>query len=74
MKKRIIAALLWFYAGWYAGALIADFLHVSPLIGPFLGAVAAALIAGDPRRIIWKAKVEDAPAASAAAQEIAKAA
>jgi hypothetical protein len=56
MKKRILAAFLWFYAGWYAGALIADFLHVSPMLGPIIGAVAAALIAGDPRHIIWKDK------------------
>jgi hypothetical protein len=45
--------MLWFYAGWYAGALIADFLGISPLLGPVIGAAAAALIAGDPRRIIW---------------------
>jgi hypothetical protein len=56
MKKRILAAFLWFYAGWYLGAIIAEFVHISPLFGPLLGAVAAALVAGDPRHIIWKAK------------------
>ena len=56
MKKRLLAAFLWFYAGWYAGALLADFLGVSPVLGPLIGAVAAALIVGDPRRIIWTAK------------------
>jgi hypothetical protein len=56
MKKRLLAAFLWFYAGWYAGALLADFLGVSPFLGPLIGAVAAALIVGDPRRIIWTAK------------------
>lgn len=60
MKKRILAAFLWFYAGWYAGALIADFLQVSPLLGPIIGAVAAALVAGDPRHIIWKDKAAGA--------------
>jgi hypothetical protein len=54
MSKRILAAILWFYTGWYAGAFIAEFLGISPLFGPIVGAAAAALIAGDPRRIIWK--------------------
>lgn len=53
MTKRILAMALWFYTGWYAGALLADFLAVSPMLGPIIGAAAAALIAGDPRRIIW---------------------
>jgi hypothetical protein len=53
MTKRILATILWFYTGWYAGALLADFLTNSPMLGPIVGAAAAALIAGDPRRIIW---------------------
>ena len=56
MTKRILATVLWFYTGWYAGAIIADFLSVSPMLGPIIGAAAAALIAGDPRRIIWTAR------------------
>ena len=55
MKKRILAAFLWFYAGWYGGAILADFLGVSPLLGPIIGAAVAALVVGDPRRIIWTA-------------------
>jgi hypothetical protein len=51
--KRIIAALLWFYAGWYAGATIAYFLGLSEALGPIIGTAAAALIAGDPRGVIW---------------------
>ena len=53
MTKRVLAALLWFYTGWYAGATIAVLLGISPVIGPILGAAAAGLIVGDPRRIIW---------------------
>lgn len=56
MKKRVLAAFLWFYAGWYAGAILADVLGVSPVLGPLIGAASAALIVGDPRRIIWSAK------------------
>lgn len=53
MKKRIVAAFLWFYTGCMAGALLALLIGVSPALGPIIGAAAAALIAGDPRRIIW---------------------
>jgi hypothetical protein len=56
MKKRLLAAFLWFYAGWYAGAILADVLGVSPFLGPLIGAATAALIVGDPRRIIWSAR------------------
>ena len=56
MKKRIVSAFLWFYVGWYAGALIADIVGISPVLGPLLGAAAAALIVGDPRRLIWTAR------------------
>ena len=53
MKKRVASAALWFYAGWYAGAMIAHTLDLSVALGPILGVAAAALIAGDPRGIIW---------------------
>jgi hypothetical protein len=53
MKKRALAALLWFYAAWYCGALAAHFLGLSEALGPILGTAAAAIIAGDPRRLIW---------------------
>jgi hypothetical protein len=56
MLKRVLAALLWFYAGWYGGNLLADFTGVSMYLGPIIGAGAAALVAGDPRRIIWTAR------------------
>jgi hypothetical protein len=68
MVKRILAAFLWFYAGWYGGALLASFLGLNPALGPIIGAAAAALIVGDPRQLIWKAKsIGPAIAASAAA-------
>ncbi len=69
MTKRIAAAFLWFYAGWYAGALIAEFLGVSALLGPIIGAAAAGLIVGDPRRMIWTARAERPASAPAPAPE-----
>jgi len=42
-------------------------LGISPVIGPIIGATAAALIAGDPRGLIWPRKAaEPAPAAPVA--------
>lgn len=54
MKKRILSAGIWFYTGWYAGAMIAFHLGINEGIGPVLGAAAAAIFAGDPRGLIWK--------------------
>jgi hypothetical protein len=53
MKKRAAAAILWFYAGWYAGASIAFIAGLSPVLGPILGSAAALIVAGDPRHMIW---------------------
>ena len=56
--KRIAAAMLWFYTGWTAGAFV-EFLaaqngtRIEPVFGIVIGTAAAALFAGDPRRIIW---------------------
>jgi hypothetical protein len=56
MTKRALAAILWFYTGWYAGAMLAEMLGVSALLGPIIGAAAAGLVVVDPRRIIWTAR------------------
>ena len=56
MKKRALAAILWFYAGWYAGAILASVLGVSPVLGPIIGAAAASLVVVDPRRLIWASR------------------
>jgi len=37
MKKRALAALLWFYAGWYAGAIVAFYVGLPDAIGPLVG-------------------------------------
>ena len=65
MTKRVAAAFLWFYTGWYAGAFLAEILGVSPVIGPILGAAAAGLLVGDPFRIIWTRPAPKAAVASA---------
>jgi len=60
MLKRLLAASLWFYAGWYLGAMIAFHLGLHSVLGPILGLAAGALVAIDPRRIIWTARAEAA--------------
>ena len=59
MKKRAFAAVLWFYVGWYGGAMLAAFLGVSPLLGPLIGTAAAALFVGDPGHMIWTGRSKD---------------
>lgn len=66
MKKRILSALLWFYAGWYGGAILAAFLSLDPRIGPVIGAVAAVLIAGDPFGVVWQRRPSAPPQARTA--------
>jgi uncharacterized RDD family membrane protein YckC len=48
MKKRVFATVVWFYAAWYAGAIIAELLGVTALIGPIVAVVTAAFVAWDP--------------------------
>jgi hypothetical protein len=72
MKKRALAAVLWFYSTWYAGAMIAHMLGLSEMLGPILGTAAAAIVAGDPRGIIWNrpTRMPSATAASPAAPAV----
>jgi hypothetical protein len=68
MKKRALATILWFYAAWYAGAMVAHVLGLSAALGPILGTAAAAIVAGDPRRIIWTRPAPSSAASSPAGQ------
>ena len=74
--KRLVALALWFYAGWTLGALI-DFVAgsygvtVGPALAPILATAAAALVAGDPRGLIWGR--QGAPAPRATSKSIATA-
>jgi NhaP-type Na+/H+ or K+/H+ antiporter len=63
MKKRITAAILWFYAGWFVGAVLAFMLGLSPALAPIVATAAAALVAGDPRRLIWTQRTSSGPRA-----------
>ncbi len=68
MKKRTLATILWFYAAWYAGAMVAHVLGLSAVLGPILGTAAAAIVAGDPRRIIWTRPATSSAAAGPVGQ------
>ena len=65
MVKRVLAATLWFFAIAYGWNYVAAFLGFSEMPGLMLGAVAAALIAGDPLHRIWSSQ----PAPTAHASE-----
>lgn len=51
--KRLVAAALWSLVGWYAGAVGAWALDLSPALGPILAVALAGIVVADPRRIIW---------------------
>lgn len=53
MNKRILAAALWLFAGWYLGNLVAYQFGLSDLFGPVLGVIAAVAVGGDPLGLIW---------------------
>ena len=53
MKKRCAAAVLWFFTGWMVGSMVAFVAGLSPVLAPILGVAAAAIVAGDPRHLIW---------------------
>lgn len=54
--KRLVAAVLWFIAGWVVGSIFAFGLGLSWVIGPALALAVAWFIAVDPRRMIWVAE------------------
>ena len=53
MKKRIAAAVLWFFTGWFVGSFGAFAFGLTPALGPIVATAAAMLIAMDPRQVIW---------------------
>jgi hypothetical protein len=59
-RKRIAAAILWFFAGWYAAAFAAYLLGAPDVLGPIVGAALAAIFAGDPLGRIWKPREQAA--------------
>jgi len=73
--KRLVSIPLWFYTGWTAGALV-DYvgamagLTIGPALGPILGATAAALFVGDPRRLIWSGTARDDRTVPAATRQV----
>jgi hypothetical protein len=56
MYKRVVAAGLWFYATWTAGAVLAMALHLDAILGPILAIATTAIVAVDPRRVIWTSR------------------
>ncbi len=51
--KRTAVALLWGYAFWYAGAMLASVFNAPEVFGPILGVATGVLVAVDPRGHFW---------------------
>ncbi len=62
MNQRIAAGVLWLFAGWYLGNIVAFFFGISDLLGPILGLAGAAIVAGDPLGLIWSGAPQRATA------------
>lgn len=52
MNKRVVSALLWFYAGWTFGSLVAVALGLGSILGLIIGTIAAILVAAAPRQMV----------------------
>ena len=64
MKKRALAAFLWFLSGWLIGALVAFAIGISPVVAPITAAAAAGLVFADPFAIFWTRPAPKAAVAS----------
>jgi hypothetical protein len=53
MKKRLLAAALWFYATWYGWSILADMTGMPVMLGPVIGLAVAAFVGMDPLHRIW---------------------
>jgi hypothetical protein len=60
MKKRAAAGVLWFYAGWYAWAMVASLVGLPGALGPIVGAGLGAFVALDPIGRVWRSSIGDA--------------
>jgi hypothetical protein len=53
MIKRIVATALWFLAGCYGTAVLAQLVGFDSVLAPFVGVAGAAFVAIDPLRLFW---------------------
>jgi hypothetical protein len=53
MKKRLLAAVLWFYATWYGWSILADMVGMPAMLGPAIGLAVAVFVGMDPMHRIW---------------------
>jgi hypothetical protein len=56
--KRIAATALWFCSGWFIGSFAAFIGDMTPLLGPVVATVAAAIVGADPGNRIWGATTQ----------------
>ncbi len=52
-KLRVLSTVLWFFAGWYIANFAVVLFGANAMLGPIVGISAAALIGGDPFRVLW---------------------
>jgi hypothetical protein len=62
-KLRVLSTVLWFFAGWYVANFAVAMFGANAMLGPIVGITAAALIGGDPFRVLWTTKTASSPVA-----------
>ena len=53
MKKRNLAAFLWFFSGWTLGSIVAFFAGLPWVLGPMLAVLLATGVWWDPAGLFW---------------------
>jgi hypothetical protein len=51
--KRIAAAPLWFFVGWFVGSAVAWAFGLGAFLAPMTAVVLAGIVVVDPRGVIW---------------------
>jgi hypothetical protein len=68
--RRVVATILWFYVGWYAGNMVAELIGVTPYLGPVVGVALALVALGDPRRFRTATKASEQTSAPIAEGQV----
>jgi hypothetical protein len=66
MKKRILAATLWFFAAWYGGAVFAWVIGIEAPIGLLAAIAAGGFVWVDPLHLLWNPSADKSRARLAA--------
>jgi hypothetical protein len=62
--KRIAAAPLWFFVGWFVGSAAAWTFGLGAFLAPMTALVLTGIVVADPRGVIWNSRPSEKSRAS----------